>query len=56
MFRNDVELKLECLKLAIHSCCSYDAVDIARQYYHFLIENSENMPVQFFLNNKANLN
>ncbi|WP_342170127.1 MULTISPECIES: hypothetical protein [unclassified Rickettsia] len=56
MFRSDVELKLECLKLAIQSCCSYDAVDVAKQYYRFLVENSENVPVQFLFNNKANLN
>ncbi len=56
MFRSDVELKLECLKLALQSCCSYDAVDLAKQYYCFLVENSENVPAQFLFNNKANLN
>ncbi|XVN44347.1 MAG: hypothetical protein RCG16_02300 [Rickettsia hoogstraalii] len=55
MFKNDVELKLECLKLAIHSCCSYDAVDLAKQYYRFLIENNENVPIQFSIN-KVSLN
>ncbi|WP_341793877.1 MULTISPECIES: hypothetical protein [unclassified Rickettsia] len=55
MLRSDVELKLECLKLAIQSCCSYNAVDLAKQYYHFLIENSENVPMQFSIN-KVSLN
>lgn len=51
MFKNDMELKLECLKLAIQSCCSCDAVDLARHYYQFLMENNENIPIQFSINN-----
>lgn len=55
MFRSDVELKLECLKLAIQCCCSCDAVDLARHYYQFLMENNENVPIQFSIN-KVSLN
>ena len=56
MFTSDIELKMECLKLAIQSNCSCDAVDVATNYYNFLIGQNDNIPFVLALTNKMNFN
>jgi hypothetical protein len=56
MFISDIELKIECLKLAIQSHCSCDAVDVATNYYNFLTGQNDNIPFTLALTNKMNFN
>ncbi|UCM85577.1 MAG: hypothetical protein LF885_06395 [Rickettsia endosymbiont of Culicoides impunctatus] len=56
MFTSDIELKIECLKLAIQSHCSCDAVDVATNYYNFLIGQNDNIPFALTLTKKMNFN
>ncbi len=56
MLRSDIELKMECLKLAIQSNCSCDAVDVATHYYNFLIGQNGNITFTLPFTNKINFN
>lgn len=56
MFTSDIELKMQCLKLAIQSHCSCDAVDVATNYYNFLTGQNDNIPFALALTNKMNFN